>query len=132
MTTSRVDTLQIKPLVTHLGEKGRSTSITSFDDMLKAQKKEKAQTKKTTSADGTSKTGVVYYSDPKTGKRVKYVEAGEENKTSKKTSSASKSASTTKTTSASSMKTTKYDSYFKKAAKKYGVPESLLKLGIRY
>ncbi|MCH5267243.1 MAG: lytic transglycosylase domain-containing protein [Lachnospiraceae bacterium] len=25
------------------------------------------------------------------------------------------------------MKTTKYDSYFKKAAKKYGVPESLLK-----
>lgn len=127
MTTSRVDTLQIKPLVTHLGEKGRRTSITSFDDMLKAQKKAEAQTKKTTQADGTSKTGVVYYTDPKTGKRVKYVEAGKEDKTSKKTSSASKSTSTTKTTSASSMKTTKYDSYFKKAAKKYGVSESLLK-----
>ena len=32
-----------------------------------------------------------------------------------------------KTTTADSMKTTKYDSYFKKAAAKYGVSESLLK-----
>ena len=37
------------------------------------------------------------------------------------------SKSTKRTTSASSMKTTPYDSYFKKAAKKYGVSESLLK-----
>lgn len=127
MTTSRVDTLQIKPLVTHFGEKGRHTSITSFDDMLKAQKTEKEQSKKTTGANGDSKTGVVYYTDPTTGKRVRYVEAGTEDDKDTKTKSTSKSAASTKTTSASSMKKTKFDAYFKKAAKKYGVSESLLK-----
>lgn len=127
MTTSRVDTLQIKPLVTHSGEKGRRTSITSFDDMLKAQKaSEEKQIEKTTTEDKTSKTGV-YFRDPTTGTRVKYVEVGSKAPSADKTSTAKKSTSSTKTTSASSMKTTKYDSYFKKAAKKYGVPESLLK-----
>lgn len=129
MTTGRVDTLRIKPLVTHLGETGRRTSITSFDEMLKAQKaaekQEEKQTEKTETKENTSKSGVVYYTDPNTGNRVKYVEVGDNAST--KTSSAGKSSSNTTTTSASSMKTTKYDAYFKKAAKKYGVPESLLK-----
>ena len=124
MTTGRVDTLQIKPLVTHLGETGRRTSITSFNDMLRAQKAEEKQTEKTTTKDTASQSGV-YFRDPTTGNRVKYVEVG--STAPAKAGTADKSASATKTTSASSMKTTKYDEYFKKAAQKYDVPESLLK-----
>ena len=37
ITDGKVQTLPIKPLKTHAGEAGRRSSITSFDDMLKAQ-----------------------------------------------------------------------------------------------
>lgn len=124
MTTARVDTLRIRPLVTHSGETGRRTSITSFNDMLRAQRAAgQQQIEKTTKQDNTSRSGV-YFRDPTTGKSVKYVEVGGD--AAGKTSSAGQSSSV-KATSASSMKTTKYDAIFKKAAEKYGVPESLLK-----
>ncbi|MCI8339478.1 MAG: lytic transglycosylase domain-containing protein [Lachnospiraceae bacterium] len=59
------------------------------------------------------------YRDPVTGKNIVYVDVTEE---AKETDSSSE-----KTTSATSMKKTKYDAYFKKAAQRYGVSESLLK-----
>ncbi|MDO4166536.1 MAG: lytic transglycosylase domain-containing protein [Eubacteriales bacterium] len=136
MTTGRVDTLQIQPLVSHTGEKGRRTTITSFQTMLQTeQSASTASDQKTSStASAQSQSGVIFR-DPVTGKAVRYVEVGSEDASSTdETKSQSKSAtytqktsSNSKTTSASSMKTTKYDAYFKKAAKKYGVSESLLK-----
>lgn len=61
----------------------------------------------------------IIYRDPVTGKNIVYVDVTEE---TEETDSASE-----KTTSAASMKKTKYDAYFKKAAQRYGVSESLLK-----
>ena len=42
ITDGKVQTLPIKPLKTHAGEAGRRSSITSFDDMLKAQGRTKS------------------------------------------------------------------------------------------
>ncbi len=132
LATGRVDTLQIQPLVTHKGEKGRRTTITAFRKVLQTEKSGTAadSTEQTNSAQkqsGVNHSGVIFR-DPATGKAVRYVEAGSpEDKASSASKTASTSSAASKTTSASSMKTTKFDAYFKKAAKKYGVSESLLK-----
>lgn len=132
LSAGKVDTLQIQPLVTHKGETGRCTTITAFRKVLQTEKSgadtESAdQTNNTQGQSGVNHSGVVFR-DPVTGGTVRYVEAGsEEDKTSSTSKTASTSGATTKTTSASSMKTTKFDAYFKKAARKYGVSESLLK-----
>lgn len=144
LVTGQVNTLRIKPLVTYSGQK-RETTITSFDDMLRGNKaSEETEAAKSETA-GTEKTartdtdGTVVYRDPVTGQAVQYIEVGGRSgaastgsgtSAAKKTSAAKQSSKTSgagQTTTASSMKKTKYDSYFKKAAKKYGVPESLLK-----
>lgn len=132
MTTQAISTLQIKPLVTHHGESGRHTSITSFEAALQTQKETEQTAQKTSSEFGdtstNSRSGVVTYKDPSTGSNVQYVESQGAKKTSTPSTGRSKSVSNkVTTTTASSMKTTPYDSYFKKAAKKYGVDESLLK-----
>ncbi len=132
LAAGKVDTLQIQPLVTHKGETGRRTTITAFRTVLQ---KEEAGTaaKGAAAADGDQETPRVNHSgvifrDPATGRSVRYVEAGSAEDTGSSTGkTVSKNASASRTTSASSMKTTKYDTYFKKAAQKYGVPESLLK-----
>lgn len=131
LTAGRVDTLRIKPLVTHKGETGRHTTITAFRKVLQTEESSAAggteQTKNTQKQSVTNHSGVIFR-DPATGKAVRYVEAGSQEDTAFSTSkTASKNGAASKTTSASSMKTTKFDAYFKKAARKYGVPESLLK-----
>ncbi len=137
LTTGRVDTLLIQPLVRHKGETGRRTTITGFQTMLQTEQSETTSSEKTSGTTTAQTQSEVIYHDPMTGKAVRYVEVGSEedstssaDKTTAKSKSAAytqKSSSKSKTTSASSMKTTKYDAYFKKAAKKYGVSESLLK-----
>lgn len=130
MTTQAISTLQIKPLVTHHGESDRHTSITSFEEALQTQKETKQTAEKSsTETEDTataSRSGVVVYKDPSTGSNVQYVESQKAKTTSASSTKSAKSTSN-KTTTASSMKSTPYDSYFKKAAKKYGVDESLLK-----
>ena len=132
LAAGRVDTLQIQPLVTHKGETGRRTTITAFRKVLQTEESSTAadSTEQAKSAQGqnsVNRSGVIFR-DPATGKAVRYVEAGsQEDKTSSGSKTASANSATSKTTSASSMKTTKFDAYFKKAAKTYGVSESLLK-----
>lgn len=127
--------LNIKPFETFSGRvNNRKTTITSFEHMLKNEK---------TAADGAAKAAVentvpeekeaeetvpdtaesqsIIYKDPLTGKEVIYIDVAKED-AADKASSNSKVAET-----ADSMKKTKYDSYFKAAAKKYNVSESLLK-----
>lgn len=126
-----VSYLHIKPFETYSGKGSHKTTITSFEDMLKEEKTAKeaeSNTKlvqnasqKTASAEEEEKKAVITYKDPLTGKEVIYEDVAK-NKAS--TSAVDKTSSTT---SAESMKTTKYDAYFKAAAKKYGVSESLLK-----
>lgn len=132
LAAGRVDTLQIQPLVTHKGETGRRTTITAFRKVLQTEESGAAtdsanQTKDTQEQSSVNHSGVIFR-DPATGKAVRYVEAGSEEDTGSSTSNTtSTSGAASKTTSASSMKTTKFDAYFKKAAKTYGVSESLLK-----
>lgn len=135
-----VSYLHIKPFATYTDGVQRETTITSFDDMLQNQKTSKESAQKAKGADSTAKTentekesdvneetaaSTILFKDPSTGKTIIYKDVADDtdDKKSAKTSSTSKKS----TTSASSMKKTKYDSYFKKAAKKYGVSESLLK-----
>lgn len=138
LATGKVDTLQIQPLVTHKGESGRRTTLTSFQTMLQTEQTENsAASGETDSTESSQCYSGVTFRDPVTGQAVRYIEAGSEEDTASTTgkasaksssaSSTSKSSSGSQTTSASSMKTTPYDTYFKKAAKKYGVSESLLK-----
>jgi membrane-bound lytic murein transglycosylase B len=130
--------LDIEPLTTYSDGKQRKTTLTSFEEVL--QTKEQAQVQETAGAKVQSseeaKDTSVTFCDPSTGQAVKYVDvADDEDETttagktsnSKKTTSTKKTTTSKKTTTADSMKTTKYDSYFKKAAKKYNVSESLLK-----
>lgn len=138
MVTSGVNTstLKIKPLVTHKGGAGRRTTITSFQSLLQTKQSEKTDPyeENNTNPVRNNRTGVTFR-DPVTGQSVKYVEAGSEEEkklsaskdTDKSPAKSSKTSSGNKTTTAASMKTTKYDAYFKKAAEKYGVSESLLK-----
>lgn len=131
LAAGRVDTLQIQPLVTHQGEKGRHTTITAFRRVLQTEESGAAdnteQTENAQKPGSVNHSGVIFR-DPSTGKAVRYVEAGsEEDKASSAGKTVSANSAASRTTSASSMKTTKFDAYFKKAAEKYGVPESLLK-----
>ena len=150
-----VSRLDIKPLTTYHDGKSRRTTLTSFEDMLerqkmtsteedtKVQESKTLETKKVESnvsetkgasstdsaiIEGQSSTRTTsLYSDPSTGKTVKYVDVAESKKNSESTEALTKSTYSTETTSVDSMKKTKYDVYFKEAAKKYGVSESLLK-----
>lgn len=132
LAAGKVDTLRIQPLVTHKGETGRRTTITAFRKVLQTEKSsaDTDSTEQTKSAQEQSRlnhSGVIFR-DPDTGAAVRYVEAGsQEDTASSVNKTASASGTARKTTSASSMKTTKFDAYFKKAAEKYGVSESLLK-----
>ncbi len=132
-----VSYLNIKPYEAYSGKSHKTTLRRSkFGDILK---KEEAASKdvvsedtdKTTekaSADTATKSAdaTVVYKDPLTGKNVVYQDVSEDEK-EKTTSSVSKSSSANTTDTAQSMKKTKYDAYFKEAAKKYNVSESLLK-----
>ncbi len=118
----------IKPLHTFSDNTIRHTTITKFDEVLS---KEENTIEKSTTANETDCTKTtsdndndkdVIYTDPKTGDVYKYIDVSDT-----KTNTADKVSANAKTTSADSMKKTKYDSYFKKAAKKYNVSESLLK-----
>ena len=137
MVTGGVNTstLQIKPLVTHKGGAGRRTTITSFQSFLQTKQSETTDPCKENNTNPVQNRTGVTFCDPVTGQSVKYVEVGSEEEkklsasesTDKSSSKSSKTSAGNNTTTAASMKTTKYDAYFKKAAKKYGVSESLLK-----
>ena len=127
ITDGKVQALPIKPLKTHAGEAGRRSSITSFDDMLKAQGRTKStKTSAVKHLDYSADTSKLDRTgSSRTTSSASGTSTGQSQKTNRTVST--RSTSTKKTTSASSMKTTPYDSYFKKAAKKYRVSESLLK-----
>lgn len=133
-----VSYLHIKPLETYRGNGNGTTTLVSFDAMLDGEKaagssistqntaladstREETQSAGTQSAQSTQDATVVY-TDPVTGEKIVYVDVAGQASEAEKTSSAKNN-----TTSATSMKKTKYDAYFKKAAEKYGVSESLLK-----
>ena len=128
--------LNIKPFETFSGRtNNRKTTITSFEDMLKDEKTANATadkteepktvdtaTKETEHTESEQETDAsIVYKDPLTGKEVVYIDVAKAASTEKTTSS----SKTTETVD--SMKKTKYDAYFKAAAKKYNVSESLLK-----
>lgn len=150
--------LSLKPITVYTGGKGKKTTITSFEDILKKEKLTKEEqtalsqinlernlagrtggassdadategtASKNTAGDAfasTEKTEEVTYRDPATGVAVRYVDVADSGKNS--STSAVSGADSVNATSASSMKKTKYDEYFKKAALKYDVSESLLK-----
>ncbi len=136
-----VSYLHIKPLVAYSAKEKGVTTLIPFDAVLDHEQtaagvqtaSEQTPTEeKSNQADANTdkhasetvdsqNAGVqkVMYKDPATGKNIVYVDVAEE---VKETDSASEKA-----TSAASMKKTKYDAYFKKAAQRYGVSESLLK-----
>lgn len=147
-TVSYFNTLNIKPIRVYPENSGRETTITSFEKVLSdkqdsistksVKKQEKTENdNQSTVIEETEDTG---YKDPVTGKAVQYVDIAKKSSTETKSTSTStstntsssniqKSAQTTSKSSvpASSMKKTKYDEYFKEAAKKYDISESLLK-----
>lgn len=123
---SGISGLNIKPLHNCSGETGNRTTITSFHESLESQQQkiEVSGRKDTAPETGTVTANVGgsadnLYKDPVTGAEVRYVDIAD------KTVKYSVSDKVTET--ADSMKTTKYDSYFKEAAIKYNVSESLLK-----
>lgn len=128
-----VSYLNIKPFETFSGKEKRKTTITSFEATLKKEKtakKASSQTERAEEAaadetdevsDSKASSQTIVYKDPLTGKEVVYVDVAKSSAVEKTTSN-SKAAET-----ADSMKKTKYDAYFKAAAKKYNVSESLLK-----
>lgn len=147
-----VTSLNLIPITTYNDHTGRKTTITSFEDMFKEQRltkqskaddtenaaskagttSETSSTEKSESAsdavsgrDKNSEGQGIIFRNPSNGTRVRYVDVSDSAK--EDTSVAASKGADTKTTTASSMKTTKYDKYFKKAALKYGVSESLLK-----
>jgi len=123
-----VSYLNIKPFAALSGSEQRKTTITpvSFEDVLEKEQdvsagnKTAEQAADNTAADNS--TGEIFlYREPITGREVVYKDVAKADNTEKTTSS-QKAAET-----ADSMKKTKYDTYFKAAAKKYNVSESLLK-----
>ncbi|RKI38793.1 lytic transglycosylase domain-containing protein [bacterium D16-51] len=120
-----VSYLHIKPIVAYKSGENHPTKLTKtdFQDVLK--KEEEAQEtesrEEVTQKDASAEKSETVYKDPVTGKEVVYIDVAE------KKDSVEKSSSSSNTTSADAMKKTKYDEYFKKAAKVYGVSESLLK-----
>ena len=124
----------LKPVKTYPENSGRETTITGFDEMLHkvSGKKDgteikKAEKEDTGTSDNTEATEEnTGYKDPVTGRMVRYVDVADgkeedDNKVKQSTSAGNQAVP------ASSMKKTKYDEYFKAAAKKYNVSESLLK-----
>lgn len=123
-----VSYLNIKPFAELSGSEQRKTTITvtNFEDVLEKEQSVNADNKatepeveNTTAEDSTSK--IFLYKEPITGRVVVYEDVAKVSNTEKTTSS-QKTAET-----ADSMRKTKYDTYFKEAAKKYNVSESLLK-----
>lgn len=119
--------LNIKPYETYTDGKARQTTLTSFENVLHKQEKgtvtskdrdntEKTDTNEVASTEQSEKQ--VVFVNPANGQKVIYEDVAKE---------AEKTAAASNTTTADSMKKTKYDSFFKKAAKKYNVSESLLK-----
>ncbi len=126
--------LHIRPIEAYTGSGSRKTTITKFEDILKekkAAKKTKKETEKTpkiiieeeTSEPKDTKEAQIVYKDPLSGKEVIYQDVAKSQTVNNNT----KSPQTKKTTTVDSMKVTKYDEYFKEAARKYQVSESLLK-----
>lgn len=121
---NQLTSLNIKPITTYPQQSGRRTTITSFEDMLKEQKqaeKVQADASEQTEATGNSSDSNVAFKDPATGASVNYVDVAS------KAEETTSTTGTSKVTESSSMKKTKYDKYFKEAALKYDVSESLLK-----
>lgn len=125
--------LNIKPFAA-LSEKGsHKTTLTSFEETLteeKAAKKAASSTEKADAEPAAEETEEkaedvtsqsVVYKDPFTGKKVVYEDVADTESAEKVTSSSNN------VETVDSMKKTKYDAYFKAAAKKYNVSESLLK-----
>lgn len=132
-----VSYLHIKPYEIYRGNGKGSTTLVPFNAVLDSeqaaagsQSTESATGNNDEQADKTSTSTAstqsnsdkrVVYKEPGTGKTVTYVDVAG------KTEETDSSEAVKSTTSAASMKKTKYDAYFKKAAKRYGVSESLLK-----
>lgn len=118
--------LKIKPYEEYSGKSHRTTlrssrfaSVLQNEETASENAVSESTEKTTEKADNESDSHEILYKDPATGKQVVYRDVSGENTVS------AVSKSTTDT--AQSMKTTKYDAYFKAAAKKYNVSESLLK-----
>lgn len=122
-----VSYLNIRPFAAlSVNEQGKTTiTNVSFEDMLEKEKAVNSDNivrqaaENTASESSASKTFL--YKEPITGREVVYQDVAKAD-TTEKTASSQKTAETV-----DSMKTTKYDTYFKEAAKKYNVSESLLK-----
>ncbi len=125
----------LKPVKTYPAGSKRKTTITSFEEMLNKASVKKTENKKAEKESGDSaedkdintdiNTG---YKDPVTGKTVKYIDVAEDNNKENNSGEVKETQPAGKqTVTASSMKKTKYDAYFKEAAKKYNISESLLK-----
>ena len=119
---SGIEGLGIVPIKTFPEGSNRKTTITKFETVLREETAsgsdvEVSDDKKKTSDDN------IIYQNPHTGDTYKYIDVSED----KDDDSTEKVTGKKNTTSASEMKKTKYDEYFKKAAKKYNVSESLLK-----
>lgn len=137
---SGVEGLKIKPLTTFKNDGvKRHSGIESFSTVLKSSEKkadasdkvqensdktdtESSSKNSATQGTDTASGNKILYTNATTGETYTYTDVADDNNT--KTSSTSKSSNTT---TVDSMKKTKYDAIFKKAAKKYGVSESLLK-----
>lgn len=138
-----VSYLHIKPLETYRGDGKGTTTLLPFDTLLDSEQaaagaqsttesRETAvssQTVTNTSDSSGEEAAVesasdkkVVYKDPVTGKNVTYIDVAGQAEEKESVSSVKNN-----TTSVDAMKKTKYDAYFKKAAKRYGVSESLLK-----
>lgn len=120
-----VSYLHIKPIVAYKSGDNHQSSLTQtkFKDVLEQEKEaQEAESSGKPSEEAVSaQESDAVYKDPVTGKEVVYIDVANKCTTADKTSSSSN------TTAADAMKKTKYDEYFKKAAKLYGVSESLLK-----
>ena len=112
ITDGKVQALRTKPLKSHAGEAGRRSSISSLDDMLKAQGRTKStKTSAVKHLDYSADTSKLDRTgSSRTTSSASGTSTGQSQKTNRTVSTGS--TSTKKTTSASSMKTTPYDSYF--------------------
>lgn len=123
-----VSYLNIKPFAALSGNEERKTTITAirFEDVFEKEQSvnadnnaEEPVAENTAAESSTSR--IFLYKEPITGREVVYQDVAKADST-EKTASSQKTAET-----ADSMKKTKYDTYFKEAARKYNVSESLLK-----
>ena len=119
-----VSYLHIKPIVAYKNGDNHQSKLTEvkFQDVLddEAEAKKTENSEKASEETASEQKSDSVYKDPVTGKEVVYVDVA-------KSAATDKSSSSSNTTSADAMQKTKYDEYFKEAAKKYNVSESLLK-----